>query len=61
MLLIYESGRIRIMMQEDQLHIEVGNEPRIFIIIEGIIFNYLIVVQRRLVKVTLRNGQKVSL
>ena len=48
-------------MQEDQLHIEVGNEPRIFIIIEGIIFNYLIVVQRRLVKVTLRNGQKVSL
>ena len=35
MLLIYESGRVRIMMQEDQLHIEAGSEPRIFIIIEG--------------------------
>ena len=35
MLLIYESGRVRIMMQEDQLLIEAGNEPRIFIIIEG--------------------------
>ena len=33
--LIYESGRVRIMMQEDQLHIEAGSEPRIFIIIEG--------------------------
>ena len=35
MLLIYESGWVRIMMQEDQLLIEAGNEPRIFIIIEG--------------------------
>ena len=35
MLLIYESGRVRIMMQEEQLHIEAGSEPRIFIIIEG--------------------------
>ena len=35
MVLIYESGSVRIMMQEEQLHIEAGSEPRIFIIIEG--------------------------
>ena len=35
MVLIYESGQVRIMMQEDELLIEAGSEPRIFIIIEG--------------------------